>query len=416
MNAVGAFCQHGGAPLKGADEGPLAGLTFAAKDLFDVEGQICCAGTPDWLATHAPAPATAEAIRLLLQAGASLVGKTLTDELALSLTGENAHYGTPSNVRAPGCVPGGSSSGSAAAVAAGLVDFALGTDTGGSVRVPASYTGLVGFRPSHGRVAVRGLIPLAPRFDTVGWFAADGDLAARVGACLLPPLAGRQVPITHFLFLREALTLLEEAAHAPFLAAMHKHVAPLAEGDEEVAVCALAPGELAPLGRWPSTYLPLQAAEIAVVHGAWFERTKPRLGKLIADRVAQALATPPAQVALAATDVVRIRAALEHALPPGWALVLPSAPGAAHPTGLSDAEINDVTLRGLALAAPASLAGLPQISLPLAALPDGRPIGLSLLAARGQDEALLALGARVVPRPAPSTPFASQGGSLVAQA
>ena len=128
---------------------------------------------------------TARAITCLVEAGASLEGKVHTDELAYSLNGENHFYGTPLNPRAPDRVPGGSSSGSASAVASGACDFALGTDTGGSVRVPASYCGLFGIRPSHGRIPLDGCMPLAPSFDTVGWFARDARLLERVGAVLL---------------------------------------------------------------------------------------------------------------------------------------------------------------------------------------------------------------------------------------
>src|SRR5262249_22472026 len=120
-----------------------------------------------------------------LDAGARLVGKTMTDELAWSLNGENFHYGTPVNPKAPGRIPGGSSSGSAAAVAGGLVDFAVGSDTGGSGRLPASYCGIFGIRPTPGRIPIAGAVPLAPSYDTVGWFARDGALLARVGAVLL---------------------------------------------------------------------------------------------------------------------------------------------------------------------------------------------------------------------------------------
>ena len=123
--------------------------------------------------------------RALLDAGARIVGKTHTDEMTYSLNGENAHYGTPVNVNAPGRIPGGSSSGSAAAVAAGLVDFALGSDTGGSVRAPASFCGIYGLRPTHGRISLEGACALAASFDTVGWFARDPALLERVGRVLL---------------------------------------------------------------------------------------------------------------------------------------------------------------------------------------------------------------------------------------
>ncbi len=162
---VGAFCADSGATLEGAATGPLVGLTFAAKDLLDVAGHVTGGGNPDWLATHTAAEQTAWTVQALVDAGAAMVGKTTCDEISRGVFGENRHYGTPINVRAPDRVPGGSSSGSAAAVAAELVDFALGTDTGGSVRIPASFCGLHGIRPTHGRVAMDGVMPQAPSYD-----------------------------------------------------------------------------------------------------------------------------------------------------------------------------------------------------------------------------------------------------------
>src|SRR5206468_3179731 len=171
--------------VKGTGAGPLANLIFGVKDIYDVAGHKTGFGSPDWLATHGPATRTAPSVQILLDARADLVGKTHSDELAYSLTGENAHYGTPINVNAPGRIPGGSSSGSAAAVAGGLVDFALGTDTGGSVRIPASFCGIYGIRPTHGRLPLDGMVGQAPSFDTIGWFARDADLLARIGEVLL---------------------------------------------------------------------------------------------------------------------------------------------------------------------------------------------------------------------------------------
>jgi len=153
-----AFCHATDAYLAGAPDGPLAGLTCAAKDIFDVAGHVTGGGNPDWKATHTAATRTAWAVRALVDAGATMVGKTHTDEITRGIFGENAHYGTPVNPRAPGRVPGGSSSGSAAAVAGGVVDVALGSDTGGSVRVPASFCGLYGIRPTHSRIPLDGLL------------------------------------------------------------------------------------------------------------------------------------------------------------------------------------------------------------------------------------------------------------------
>ncbi len=155
---LNAFCKDTGAYLQGAPDGPLSGLTFAAKDILDIAGYVTGGGNPDWKETHPAADKTAWTVQTLVDAGATMAGKTITDELTRGIFGENAHYGTPTNPRAPGRVPGGSSSGSASAVAGGLVDFALGSDTGGSVRVPSSFCGLYGLRPTHGRIPLDGIL------------------------------------------------------------------------------------------------------------------------------------------------------------------------------------------------------------------------------------------------------------------
>jgi amidase len=185
-DSVCAWVPHGRFVVPGRPEGPLRDLRFAAKDLFDVAGHPTGAGNPDWLVSHEIALRSSPIVDSLLGAGATLMGKVLTDELAYSLHGDNAHYGAPLNARAPDRVTGGSSSGSAAAVAAGLVDFALGTDTGGSTRVPASYCGLWGLRTTHGLLPTEGLVPLHPSYDTVTWLARDRQVFGRVGKVLLP--------------------------------------------------------------------------------------------------------------------------------------------------------------------------------------------------------------------------------------
>ncbi|KAI7257790.1 hypothetical protein KC345_g10699, partial [Hortaea werneckii] len=171
--------------VPGCGHGTLDGLSFTVKDVFAVAGHRSSAGNPDWLRSHEPPAAHAPAVLKLLQAGAALHGAAHTDELMYSLGGENYHYGTPVNPRGEDRIPGGSSSGSAVAVASGSVDFALGTDTGGSVRVPSAYCGVYGFRPTHGAVDMEGVIPLAPGFDTVGWMAGSAELLLKVGEVLL---------------------------------------------------------------------------------------------------------------------------------------------------------------------------------------------------------------------------------------
>src|SRR5436853_1546588 len=165
--------------------GSLDGLCFAVKDVIDVAGCKTGCGNPTWRDSHPTAVAHAVCVEQLLRAGASCVGKAICDELAFSLLGENYFDGTPLNPRAPDRVPGGSSSGSASAVACGLVDFALGTDTAGSTRIPASNCGIWGFRPSHGFISLAGVNPLAPSFDTVGILSQNADVLARVGLVLL---------------------------------------------------------------------------------------------------------------------------------------------------------------------------------------------------------------------------------------
>ena len=173
-------------------DGPLAGLSFAVKDLIDVADRLTGCGNPTWRDTHPPAAVHAVCVEQLLAAGAHAVGKTVTDELAFSLIGENHFYGTPLNAAAPNRVPGGSSSGSASAVACGLADFALGTDTGGSVRVPASNCGIWGLRTSHGFVSVAGVMPFAPTFDTVGILARSAEVLRRAAEVLLADKATEQ--------------------------------------------------------------------------------------------------------------------------------------------------------------------------------------------------------------------------------
>ncbi|HVT10034.1 MAG TPA: amidase family protein, partial [Polyangia bacterium] len=306
--ATSAFCQHARVHLTGAPSGPLAGLTFAAKDVFAVAGATACFGNPTWLETHAPATGTAPAVARLLDAGATLVGLTISDELALSLTGENAHYGTPINSRCPDRVPGGSSSGSAAAVAGGHCHFALGTDTGGSVRVPAGHCGLFGFRPSHGAVPTDGVLPLAPRFDTVGWFARDGGTLASVGDALLEGRPRRGRPSRLVVALSVA-RLLDPEAVLPFDEAARRLSARLRLPLEPIDVEAAAPAD-----AWLSGYLALQNAELAALHGPWIAQHRPRFGRLIAGRVARALEVGPRDVAAGEQARAALEAALSAAL------------------------------------------------------------------------------------------------------
>src|SRR5215212_7536838 len=207
----GAFIER--FTLPSTNDGPLRGLGFAVKDLIDVAGHPTGCGNPSWLATPPPAIVSAVCVEQLLAAGAQCEGKTITDEFAFSLLGENHHYGTPLNPAAPARVPGGSSNGSASAVACGLVDFALGTDTCGSVRVPASNCGIWGWRPSHGLISVAGVMPFSPTLDTVGVFTRSAELLQRIAAVLLAtdgPTIASKTPGSIYI-VSEALELADPA-------------------------------------------------------------------------------------------------------------------------------------------------------------------------------------------------------------
>ncbi len=389
IDELGAFITHDEVSLPGAATGPLAGLTFAAKDLYDVAGHTTGCGSPDWLRTHAPAAATAPAVQALLDAGAALAGKTVTDEMAFSLAGENAHYGTPVNVNAPGRVAGGSSSGSAAAVAGGLVDFALGSDTGGSVRVPASFCGLYGLRPSHGRVSLEGVNPLAPSFDTVGWFARDSTIFARVGAVLI----GGEAAAANRLLVAEDAFALAGAAIAAALGPALDRLAALLGPTAEVSVSG---DGLGTLRDWLGHFRTLQLAEVWRCHGAWVTAAKPRLGPGVRERFAMAAEVGPDAVAAAAAARERITDHMAALLAGGAVLALPSARGIAPRRGAPAAELEDIRVSTLGLTCIAGLARLPQVSLPVAKV-DGCPVGLGLIAAAGLDETLIDIATRLNP-------------------
>ncbi|RKR07498.1 amidase [Kushneria sinocarnis] len=240
--------------------GPLAGLRLAVKDLFDVKGRVTGAGNPDWRGEQTPAGQDASAVAVLRAAGACFVGKTQTDELAYSLNGANMHYGTPLNPAAPDRLPGGSSSGSAVAVAQGEADIGLGTDTGGSIRVPASYNGLFGLRPSHGVMATEGLVPLAPPFDTVGWLCRDLATLGAVAETLLP---GAPVEADSDLQL-----LLPEGAPAELAHRMTRYLPERPTGSIGLTQAWLS--------HVSQTFRVLQGRAIWRTHGDWITRCQPR--------------------------------------------------------------------------------------------------------------------------------------------
>jgi amidase len=384
----GWFVPHDiAAPIPGAASGPLAALTAAVKDAFDIAGSRTGAGSPEWLAHQQPAAAHAHAVAAVLGAGATVVGKTVCDEFFYSLSGENAHYGTPVNSRAAGRVPGGSSSGSAAAVAAGVCDLALGTDTGGSVRVPAAFCGLWGLRPTHGRVALAGCMPMAPSFDTVGWFASGPGVLRAVGEVMLAGGLRVHTAPARLLVAEDAFETADDTAVAVCLGVLDAAAASLPPRRSE---------RLAPSGLdvWRETFRVIQAWEVWQNYGAFVQSVAPALGPGIAERMAVAATVDADAVSAAHETAARAHAHLRELVEPGTIVALPTAPSIA-PTS-EVAASDSFRARCLRLTCIAGLGGLPQVNVP-AGISDGCPVGLSLLGWAGGDEALLDAAVALAP-------------------
>jgi amidase len=349
VDTVHAFIGPPHILADGAPDGPLAGTTLAVKDVIDVAGVVTGAGNPTYTRDHSTAVANAPAVAQLVAVGATVIGKTITDELAYSLAGNNIHYGTPRNVAAPGHLPGGSSAGSAAAVAAGLCDLALGTDTGGSIRVPSSYCGIIGWRPTHGAVADTGIVHLARSFDTVGVMVRDPAILVKTADVLL---AGRPEPppITAVLPIGEVL-------------------------DVDLADCAEA-------------FRLIQGYEAWAEHGAWISRAHPDFAPDIAARfeAASRITADDVEPALRLRETVR--ALVIEATSGGRVLVGPAAAGGAPAL---DADADTIAMARAAtmrLTCVAGLAGAPVVVLPLSN--DGDlPLGVAHLGAPGSDRSLV---------------------------
>lgn len=380
-DTVNAFVSGTMVPIAGQAGGPLDGLSFAVKDLFDVAGLPTGGGNHDWALAHPVPQRHAWAVQTLLDAGASFVGKTITDEVSLGILGENAFDGTPINTAAPERVPGGSSSGSAAAVAAGLCDTALGTDTGGSVRVPASFCGLYGIRPTHGRLDTTGMLPQAPSSDTTGWFARDAETFARVSTALLGEAPGA-LP-TRLLIATDAFAFADpEVAEA-----LQPMVTRLSRIVGEVREDIMAPQGLSVWARAQRTLQPVEAWN---TFRQWVETANPRMAFSVAAGLLNGARMPEGERQWAEMMRLEARARLRHLLPPGTILCLPTTAFPAPLRGLSQPMLQPLKDRISCLCAQGGLTGSPQVSLPGATV-NGAPVGLSIIGGRGTDATLIAV-------------------------
>lgn len=380
-----AFVPHDlPAPMAGAAQGPLAGLTAAVKDIYDIAGTRTGGGSPDWLAAHPAANTHAAAVQRILGAGATIVGKTICDEFCYSVTGDNAHYGTPPNPRAPGRLPGGSSSGSASAVAAGACDFALGSDTGGSVRVPAAFCGLYGIRPTHGRIDLTGAMGMAPSFDVGGWLAGGPGVFRRIGTVLLD---GRRVgvPIDKLIVLDDAFAQAD-----PEIAALAASALDRMAGDLPGTTHRQMPTESYDL--WREIFRIVQAREVWGLYGDFITRQRPRLGPGISERFAFAAQVSEQEAEAARQQLAGACKDIRDTVPPGTVLALPTVPCPAPRIETPPEALQSFRARVMRLTCIAGVSGLPQITIPVGAV-SGCQVGLSFIGWAGGDETLLDLAA-----------------------
>ncbi|MFO6420845.1 amidase [Hylemonella sp. W303a] len=408
LGSVGPSCASSGAFIPGprterepTRHGRLDGVRLAVKDLIDVGGARTGGGNPDWASAQSEARADAPCVAALRAAGARVVGKTVTDELAFSLEGENAFFGTPVHPLNPERLPGGSSSGSAVAVAWGEADLALGTDTGGSVRVPAAFCGLHAFRPSHGRISLEGVLPFAPSLDTVGWFARDATLLRDAGQVLLgdsqaPAPAHVRAPL-RLCVARDAIALASPEVREALLdwarrADVREERLAFGEGGVE----GEQEHDQTPWRDWLTAYATLQGLEIRTHLGPWIRARRPRFGPAIAPRFAGALALDESLGPRWREWRRRAAQALCERLGPDEAWLVPAAPTVALRRAAGAEERSVFYDHALALGALAGLAGLSQLVLPLRRAP-GLPIGLSFISAPGNDERLLDLAVAFSP-------------------
>ena len=379
IDQFNAFIQYGQPYIAGVINKPLSNFSFGIKDIFDVAGFPTAFGSPDWLNTHPVATQTAPAVLDLVQQGATLVGKTHTDELTYSILGINAHYGTPTNPNYPNRIPGGSSSGSAVSVAGKLVDFAIGSDTGGSVRTPASFCGIYGMRPTHGRISLENARPLATSFDTLGWFARDPEILFKVGKSLLKEEFKPNTQAIEVVAPKQAWEIIPDGLRKLAL----KRV-------QEIFVRNNLVNKDLPslnLKAWANTFSIIQANEIWQEHGAWASRHFENLGPGIKDRFLFASKIDPSIATQALDERIKIRNLLNSILDNKF-LLIPTVADIAPLLNSTKNKLEDFRQKSFQLLCIAGLGGLPQISLPVVSSPEGA-LGISLVGPKDSDLELL---------------------------
>ena len=364
-------------------------VTFAVKDNIDVAGFKTSYGSKPWLNSHPPAVSHATCVEQILNAGASCIGKTSSDELTCSLDGESHFYGTPVNPTAPERIPGGSSSGSASAVACGLVDFAIGTDSAGSTRIPASHCGILGMRPTIHRISESGILPFAPSSSTVGVFAKNLTILEKVMTVLLASDSTQQ-PVNTIYLLEDAFSIADQEVNA----ALQDSISELRKKEGiKISSITLSDiiGEKTNLEFWQENIFGvIQCVEIWNAVGAWIEANQPEMGSRIQDAMNyfKQFDRSPLNNAFSLREKMFTKVA--QFTKAGDLFCFPTAPMIAPiKKELDDSQkCMDYYQRTMSITSFAGIAHLPEISIPITKIRNA-PLGLSLAAAHRQDEFLL---------------------------
>lgn len=374
--------EYGSPLVEPSGTGTLDGQTVAVKDLYAVEGHVIGAGNEDWLAQAQVETSSAPAVASLLAAGAGVAGIARTDEFAYSLAGTNRHYGTPPNPAAPDRIPGGSSSGSGAAVALGEATIGLGTDTGGSIRIPASYQGLFGIRTTHDAVSREGLVPLAPSFDTVGWLTNSQDDLSAVADVLAPDLPG-SVDFDRVVWSRSLLDIADPEVAAAVEDALQGWPGDLPVEEIEFDTTVLP--------DWVKAFQTRQGYEAWQAHGDWIEDHWDSLNADVRSRFETASDYTAADLAAADDVLAEARAMINDALG-NAVLILPSASSVApdrESAGVGGETVEAARANTFQLTCLAGITGRPAVSSPLPVA--GAPVGLCAVGPRDSDRALTRL-------------------------
>ncbi len=375
-------------PIQPTGQGPLSGLTVVLKDMYDIAGQHTGGGNPDWLSTGAPASEHSAVVLRLLETGCRITGRTICDEFFFSIAGSNAHYGNPANPKAPGRLAGGSSSGSASAVASGASDLGIGSDTGGSIRIPASFCGIYGIRTTHGRVDDKGMMPMSQSFDTPGWFSQSPGLF-RKAAVLLDKREVKAKPFR--VLVAEDAFLQADTAIAEFLLSALERMKQDLPSIETTRISSEG------FDGWSEIFRTMQGYEVWKNYGSFISARNPSIGPDIRERMDYAGQIGKTEYEVAVRNRSLIRSDLEKLVPPGTFLALPTSPCVAPRVEAADGDAGALLRRRIMrLTCVAGLGGLPQISLPVGTV-DGLPVGLSFIGWKGGDEALLDLAVKGAP-------------------